>query len=153
MKKQNVLDLLCDDLIAQNEKERSNFFTCINDDKIFINAKKYILPFLENNFNLFNLDFKFNINSSNELERYKSMLLFITFVCGVNDLIGIMPNFFKEYEANFDIETAYNEICLRVFIGNILNIRKSINKITNINQVDKDYIEKLTTLCKKILDI
>lgn len=38
-------------------------------------------------------------------------------------------------------------------IGNILNIRKSINKITNINQVDKDYIEKLNTLCKKILDI
>ena len=54
MKKQNVLDLLCDDLIAQTEKEKSNFFTCIDDDKIFINAKKYILPFLENNFNLFN---------------------------------------------------------------------------------------------------
>lgn len=153
MKKQNVLDLLCDDLIAQNEKERSNFFTCIDDDKIFINAKKYILPFLENNFNLFNLDFKFNINSSNELERYKSMSLFITFVSGVNDLISVMPNLFKEYEANYNIETAYNEICLIVFIGNILNIRKSINKITNINQVDKDYIEKLNNLCKKILDI
>lgn len=43
-------------------------------------------------------------------------IIFITFVSGVNDLISVMPILFKEYEANYDTETAYNEICLRVLL-------------------------------------
>lgn len=153
MKKQNVLDLLCDDLISQYEKENYNFYTCVNDNEIWKNAKRYILPFIESNLNMFKLDFNFDIYATDELVKYKSMILFVSFITETTELIASMPKYFKEYEKKYNTELAYNEICLRVFIGNILDIRKGLNKISNVKHIDKELQEKLNNLCNDIKDL
>lgn len=152
MKKQNVLDLLCDDFISQYEKENNNFYTCVNDDEIFKNAKRYILPFIENNWNMFKLDFKFDIYSTDELVKYKSMLLFDFFIIGTTGLISAMPKYFKKYEEQYNTEFAYNEICLRVFIGNILDMKKDLNKISNVKHINEKIQENLNNIYNYIKD-
>lgn len=138
MKKVNVLDLLCDDLIEQTQTEDNNISNCIDKDKINYNSKTYIIPFLNNHYQMLDLDFDYNIYSQNDNERYKSLILLLYIIKGVYELIGIMPDYYKQYEKEYGIENAYNEICLRVIIGNILDIKKGLNKITISNQMKKD---------------
>ena len=98
MKKINVLDLLCDDIIKQYEEEKDNLYMCVNQDSIDKNVKLYIIPYLEKNYKLLDLDFHFNINSKDEIVKYKSLSLLSSVIKGVYDLISSMPNYFKEYE-------------------------------------------------------
>lgn len=147
MKKQNVLDLLCDDFISQYEQERDNLYMCVNDESIDKNVKLYIIPFLEEHYKLFDLDFIFNINSSNEITEYKSMSLLSALIKGVYDLMAISPNYFKHYEKEFDTKTAYKELCMRVLLGNILDIKKGLKNINeNMTNTFKEYLDNVKNI-------
>ena len=69
MRKINILNLLCDDLIKQNELEQNNFSSCIDTKSFDNHIKLYIIPYLEKISKTFDLDFNFNINSNNEIEK------------------------------------------------------------------------------------
>lgn len=150
MRKQNILDLLCDDYIKQHDLEQSYLSSCINVEDTDKNIKLYIIPYLEDRYKLFDLDFTFNINSSDEIEKYKSLLLLLNVIYGVKDLMCSSPNFFNAYKDKYDIKTAYEEITLRVLIGNILDIKKSLNKINNISNEMKDMLDKFNNILQNI---
>lgn len=145
MKKLNVLDLLCDDIIKQYEEEKDNLYMCVNQDSIDKNVKLYIIPYLEKNYKLLDLDFNFNINSKDEIVKYKSLSLLSSVIKGVYDLISSMPNYFKEYEKEYNTQVAYEEICLRVLIGNILDIKKELNKYEMTNTF-KEYLDNIKSI-------
>lgn len=147
MKKQNVLDLLCDDFIEQYQQEKDNLYLCVNDDSIDKNVKLYILPFLEKHYKLFDLDFTFNINSSDDIEKYKSMALLSALIQGVYDLMCTNPNYYKHYEKNFNVESAYYELCFRVLLGNILDIKKGLKNMNDdITNTFKEYLDNLKNI-------
>ena len=67
---------------------------------------------------------------------------------GTIDLISTNPNFFNAYKNKYDIKTAYEEITLRVLIGNILDLKKSLNKI-DISKM-KDMLDKFYNILNNI---
>lgn len=140
MRKINILDLLCDDYIKQNELEQSYLSSCINIESLDKDIKLYVIPYLENITKLFDLDFSFNINSNDEIEKYKSSILLLSISKETIDLISSNPNLFNTYKDKYDIKTAYEEITLRVLIGNILDLKKTINKV-DISKM-KDMLDK-----------
>ena len=148
MRKINILDLLCDDYIKQNELEQSYLSSCINIESLDKDIKLYVIPYLENIYKLFDLDFDFNINSNDEIEKYKSLLLLLSISKGTIDLISSNPNLFNTYKDKYDIKTAYEEITLRVLIGNILDLKKSLNKIDIFKM--KDMLDKFYNLLNNI---
>uniref|UniRef100_UPI004027D301 hypothetical protein n=1 Tax=Candidatus Ventrenecus sp. TaxID=3085654 RepID=UPI004027D301 len=148
MRKINILDLLCDDYIKQNELEQSYLSSCINIESLDKDIKLYVIPYLENIYKLFDLDFDFNINSNDEIEKYKSLLLLLSISKGTIDLISSNPNLFNTYKDKYDIETAYEEITLRVLIGNILDLKKSLNKIDIFKM--KDMLDKFYNILNNI---
>lgn len=148
MRKINILDLLCDDYIKQNELEQSYLSSCINIESLDKDIKLYVIPYLENIYKLFDLDFDFNINSNDEIEKYKSLLLLLSISKRTIDLISSNPNLFNTYKDKYDIKTAYEEITLRVLIGNILDLKKSLNKIDIIKM--KDMSDKFYNLLNNI---
>ena len=148
MRKINILDLLCDDYIKQNELEQSYLSSCINIESLDKDIKLYVIPYLENIYKLFDLDFDFNINSNDEIEKYKSLLLLLSISKGTIDLISSNPNLFNTYKDKYDIKTAYEEITLRVLIGNMLDLKKSLNKV-DISKL-KDMLDKFYNLLNNI---
>ena len=148
MRKINILDLLCDDYIKQNELEQSYLSSCINIESLNKDIKLYVIPYLENIYKLFDLDFDFNINSNDEIEKYKSLLLLLSISKGTIDLISSNPNLFNTYKDKYDIKTAYEEITLRVLIGNMLDLKKSLNKV-DISKL-KDMLDKFYNLLNNI---
>ena len=148
MKKINVLDLLCDDLIKQNELEQNNFSSCIDTKSFDKNIKLYVMPYLEKISKTFDLDFNFKINSNDENEKYKSLLLLLSISKGIIDLISSNPNYFNNYKDKYDIKTAYEEITLRVLIGNILDLKKSLNKV-DISKM-KDMLDNFYNILNNI---
>lgn len=150
MRKQNILDLLCDDFIKQHNLEQDYLTNSINIENTDKNVKLYIIPYLENTYKLFDLDFNFNINSNDEIEKYKSLLLLLLITNGTIDLISTNSNLFNAYKNKYDIKTAYEEITLRVLIGNILDIKKSLNKLNTIPNETKDMLDKFYNLLNNI---
>ena len=148
MRNINILDLLCDDYIKQNELEQSYLSSCINIESLDKDIKLYVIPYLENIYKLFDLDFDFNINSNDEIEKYKSLLLLLSISKGTIDLISSNPNLFNTYKDKYDIKTAYEEITLRVLIGNILDLKKSLNKIDIFKM--KDMLDKFFNILNNI---
>lgn len=148
MRKQNILDLLCDDYIKQYYLEQSYLSSCINIESLDKDIKLYIIPYLEHIYILFDLDFNFNINSNNEIEKYKSLILLLRISKRTIDLISSNPNLFNAYKDKYEIKTAYEEITLRVLIGNILDLKKSFNKI-DISKM-KDMLDKFYNLLNNI---
>lgn len=148
MRKINILDLLCDDYIKQNELEQNYLSSCINIESLDKDIKLYVIPYLENIYKLFDLDFDFNINSNDEIEKYKSLLLLLSISKGTIDLISSNPNLFNTYKDKYDIKTAYEEITLRVLIGNILDLKKSLNKIDIFKM--KDMLDKFYNILNNI---
>ena len=148
MRKINILDLLCDDYIKQNELEQSYLSSCINIENLDKDIKLYVIPYLENIYKLFDLDFDFNINSNDEIEKYKSLILLLSISKGTIDLISSNPNLFNTYKDKYDIKTAYEEITLRVLIGNMLDLKKSLNKV-DISKL-KDMLDKFYNLLNNI---
>ena len=55
------------------------------------------------------------------------------------DLIGTMPDYFKTYEKEYDTQKAYEEICLRTLIGNILDIKKGLKHL-ELNEPTKNFL-------------
>ncbi len=108
---------------------------------------------LENTYKLFDLDFNFNINSNDEIEKYKSLLLLLSITNGTIDLISTNPNLFNAYLNKYDIKTAYEEITLRVLIGNILDIKKSLNKLNTISNEMKDMLDKFYNILNNIFSL
>lgn len=148
MRKINILDLLCDDYIKQNELEQSYLSSCINIESLDEDIKLYVIPYLENIYKLFDLNFDFNINSNDEIEKYKSLLLLLSISKGTIDLISSNHNLFNTYKDKYDIKTAYEEITLRVLIGNILDLKKSLNKIDIFKM--KDMLNKFFNILNNI---
>ena len=148
MRKINILDLLCDDCIKQNELKQSYLSSCINIESLDKDIKLYIIPYLENIYKLFDLDFNFNINSNDEIEKYKSLILLLSISKGTIDLISSNPNLFNTCKDKYDIKTAYEEITLRVLIGNILDLKKSLNKIDIFKM--KDMLDKFFNILNNI---
>ena len=140
MRKQNILDLLCDDFIDTYNMEEENLKNTINSyeeyDKDIIS---YILPYLNKTYKIYELDFDYNINSSDEITKYKSLALTSSIIYGVCDLIKSMPTYFNTYKQEYGIQQAYEEICFRVLVGNILQIKKGLKNI----EFKKDLKEKL----------
>lgn len=148
MRKINILDLLCDDYIKQNELEQSYLSSCINIESHDKDIKLYVIPYLKKIYILFNLDFDFNINSNDEIEKYKSLLLLLSISKRTIDLISSNPNLFNTYKDKYDIKTAYEEITLRVLIGNILDLKKSLNKIDIFKM--KDMLDEFYNILNNI---
>lgn len=149
MKKINVLDLLCDDLIEQVQEEKENLYSCVDENMVDKNVKLYIVPFLESHHHLLDLDFNFDINSKDDITKYKSMALLSATIGGFRDLTGTMPTYYKEYEKEYGTQGAYNELCLRVLIGNILDIKKGLKNIDeNMTKTFKEFLDDL----KNIID-
>ena len=142
MKKINILDLLCDEYIEIYNREENNLKKCTNNiDKDIIN---YILPYLENNYNLLDLDFNFNFNSNNKIEQYKSIYLASNIILGVMELIKSMPTYFNYFKEKYSVKEAYDVICLRAIIGNILDIKQSLNNINeNMSNSYKELLDKI----------
>ena len=135
MKKQNVIDLLCDDFIEKYNKKESIFSSCIKDfDEC---QKEYILPFLELNQKNYNLGFEFNVNSSNELEKLKSEILFELVCRAFKNLIIALPDVFKQQEKEEDFESAVAFTTNNVMIGNVTDFKITINKIASKYEQDK----------------
>ena len=145
MRKQNILDLLIDEYILQEDIEKNNLQNTIQEQDIDKNVKDYIIPFIEKHYKLFDLDFDFNINSSDPNCKYKSLSLLSDIILGVYNLIKAMPNYYKEYEKEYNTQVAYDEICIRVLIGNIILFKKKLNKI------DDDYKQMLDKV-KEFID-
>ena len=148
MRKINILNLLCDDYIKQHDLEQSYLSSCINIESLDKDIKLYIIPYLENIYKLFDLDFNFNINSNDEIEKYKSLILLLSISKRTIDLISSNPNLFNTYKDKYDIKTAYEEITLRVLIGNILDLKKSLNKIDIFKM--KDMLDKFFNILNNI---
>ena len=148
MRKINILNLLCDDYIKQHDLEQSYLSSCINIESLDKDIKLYIIPFLENIYKLFDLDFNFNINSNDEIEKYKSLLLLLSISKGTIDLISSNPNLINTCKDKYDIKTAYEEITLRVLIGNILDLKKSLNEIDIFKM--KDMLDKFYNILNNI---
>jgi len=147
MRKQNILDLLCDDLINQHEQEQNNLNNCVDEKSIDKNVKLYIIPYLENIYKLLDLDFEFNINSNNEITKYKSMSFLCSIIKGVYDFMATSLNFYKFYEKEYNLQYAYEELCLRVIIGNIFNIKKGLKNINeNITNEFKEYLDSVKNI-------
>ena len=139
MKKQNVLDLLCDDYIEKNDIENKNLNSIIKDDKEYKKVLSHIHTFLTNNYKILNLDFKYDIYSKEDLEKYKSIYLLYFCVYGVKELLAITPNFFKYYEKEYGTSFAYDEIIFRYLYGNILDLKKILSK--NITDREKSALD------------
>lgn len=146
MRKINILDLLCDDLIEQDKLEKNNLYSCIDKTLINSNINKYILPYIQKTYKLYDLDFDFNINSTDEITKYKSLRLLRSIIKGAYDLIGVLPDYFKAYEKEYDTQKAYEEICSRVFIGNILDIKKGLKHF----ELDENWKTVLDELKERI---
>lgn len=141
MKKQNIIDLLCDDYIEKHNIENKNFNTIVKDDKDYKDLFLHIHTFLHNNYKLLNLDFKYNIHSKEDLEKYKSIYLLHFCINGVIELLSIKPDFFKHYESKYGTNLAYDEICFRYLLGNILDIKKILSK--PITDKEKDVLDNM----------
>ena len=142
MKKINVLDLLCDDLIEQDKIEKENLYSCVDKTLLDSNIKKYIIPYIQRTYKVYDLDFDFDINSTDEITKYKSLRLLRSIIKGAYDLIGTMPDYFKTYEKEYDTQKAYEEICLRTLIGNILDIKKGLKHL-ELNEPTKNFFDEL----------
>lgn len=147
MRKQNILDLLIDEYIVQDKQEKDNLYNCVNEKDIDKNIKENIMPFLDNHYKLFDLDFEYNINSSDPNCKYKSLSLLSDTIKGAYDLIRAMPNYFKEYENEYNTQVAYDEICMRVLIGNVILFKKKLNKLTD---EDKKVLDDIKNIIDKI---
>ena len=143
MRKQNILDLLIDEYIVQDKQEKDNLYNCVNEKDIDKNIKEYIMPFLDSHYKLFDLDFEYNINSSDPNCKYKSLSLLSDTIKSVYDLIKAMPNYFNEYEKEYNTQVAYDEICIRVLIGNIILFKKRLNKLTDEDKKELDNIKNI----------
>lgn len=135
MRKQNILDSLCDDFSKQFCEEKENLKSVLKDEE-HNNLYHHINIFLTSNYKLFNLDFAYNINSSDTLEKSKSLYLLSKSVKGVLDLLSATPSFFKSYESKYGRSLAFDEVCFRVLIGNILDFKKELKKITEKDSQD-----------------
>ena len=133
MKKQNILDLLADDFEKRYNQEKSNKKEIIKNDDEEKNMYHIINIFLTNNYKIYNLDFSYNIKSTNETEKAKSLYLLYECISASLDLIGITPSFFKHYEKEYDKRRAFEEICFRVLLGNILDYKKELKQINEKN--------------------
>jgi len=57
------------------------------------------------------------------------------------------PNFYKFYEKEYKLQYAYEELCLRVIIGNIFNIKKGLKNINeNITNEFKEYLDNVKNI-------
>lgn len=145
MKKQNILELLCNDYQKRLAIEKENLASIIKEEE-YVNLYHHINIFLTNNCKLYNLDFDYDITATNEVSKAKSLYLLNVSIIYTMDLIGTSPNFFKHYEKEFNRSCAFDEIVFRVLLGNILEIKKELQTIKPKNA--KEYIESYSKLSK-----
>ena len=65
---------------------------------------------------------------------------------GVYDLIGVLPDYLKAYEKEYDTQKAYEEIFSRVFKGSILDIKKGLKHF----ELDENWKAVLDELKERI---
>ena len=129
MKKQSILDILCKEVLERNELEEKNFNSCIPNFQECI--EEYIIPFLAVNQGLYNLDFEFDVNASDELIKKKSLILVELLSRGFKDIISTNPSIFHYYyDDDKDFEYACSRICFLVMLGNVIDFKKTLSSIT-----------------------
>lgn len=111
MKKQNILDLLCDDLVTKFYTKQENFKKCITDFDKCINEN--IIPFLVD----YQTDFGyvFDLNSNNTLVKEKSQYILCVIIKEFKELVSRVPDYFLATQEKGDFDTA-----CRTFLINIL---------------------------------
>lgn len=143
MKKQNVLDLLCDDFAKRFYEEQENLNLIIKEEE-YNNLYHHLNIFLNNNYKMYNLDFKYDINSVSIIEKAKSLYLLSRCISGVLHLISVTPSFYKYYESEYGKSLALDEICFRVLLGNILDFKDQLKEIDEANS--KNIIDSMNTV-------
>ena len=114
MKKQNILDLLCDDLILEINKKQDNFNKCINDfDKCI---EDNIIPYLTEQQEKFG--YIFDLYSNDEIVREKSKYILSVIIKEFRELISITPDFFISLKEENDFDTACKGIIFYILMGN-----------------------------------
>lgn len=114
MKKQNILELLCEDLILEINKKEENFKKCIDDfDKCVDNN---IIPFLIDRHEEFG--FEFDLNSNDEALKEKSKLILGIMIREFRELISITPDYFLAEKEEKGFDMACNLILGNILLGN-----------------------------------
>jgi len=114
MKKQNILDLLCDDLIVEVNTKIENFKKCIEDfDKCVDNN---IIPFLVERHEEFG--FEFDLNSDDIAIKEKSEFILCVMIREFRELISVTPDYFLAEKEENGFDMACNYILFHILMGN-----------------------------------
>lgn len=114
MKKQNILDLLCDDLILEINQKQENFNKCINnfDECVEKNIIPYLIEIQEK------FGFVFDLNSNDETIKEKSKYILSVMIREFRELISITPDFFISLKKENNYDTACKGIIYYILLGN-----------------------------------
>lgn len=114
MKKQNILELLCDDFISAFYTKEENFKKCITDfDKCITDN---IIPYLEDCQTTFG--FVFDLNSNDKTVKEKSLFILSTITRKFKELVSLVPDYFliTKEEEGFDMACEF--LLLNILSGN-----------------------------------
>lgn len=114
MKKQNILNLLCEDMVKEINKKEENFKKCINDFDECIDNN--IIPFLIDNQKEFG--FVFNLNSNDKEIKEKSLFILSVIIKEFKNLISIAPDYFLLEKEEKGFDSACNCIVFHILMGN-----------------------------------
>lgn len=113
MKKQNILNLFCEDLELNLYEKRENFKKCINDYDKCINEN--IIPFLVVNQKM--LGFKFDLNSNDKSIKEKSEFLLKIMIREFRGLVSVTPDYFLAIQEEEGFDEACSNMLLHVLLG------------------------------------
>lgn len=139
MKKKNILQLLQDEYDKKYVIRKKNFQSCIEDFKECVSLN--IIPFLKNDIELFNFDFKFDLNSNDLLIKYKSIWLLKIVNKKFFEIVSYTPNYFKSVEKEKGFDMACYDICTKLLYNNIYSIKKELKSIKTDNKTIEIYLK------------
>ena len=114
MKKQNILDILTQEFIAERKVMDANFDRCISDFELI--KIKYIVPFLETNQKKYG--YTFDLNSKDKDIVLMSQEILDNMAYYFKDIVSECPQFFLDNVKKNGIESACNLTCFNVLLYN-----------------------------------
>lgn len=122
MKKQNIFELLCSDVIKEFEVKKKNFEMCINDfDKCI---EENIIPFLIDNQERYGYVFDLQSHDDNIKNKSEQILSIITF--HFEEVVSSTPTYFLDTVRKESFDIACKRICFDIFL---LNNTKDLLKL------------------------
>ena len=114
MKKQNILDILTQEFIAERKVMDANFERCISDFELV--KTKYISSFLERNQKEYG--YVFNLNSNDKDIMSDSYEMLDNMAYHFKELVSECPEYFLDNVKTMGLESACDITCFNVLIYN-----------------------------------